>query len=63
MGELTRRHGELDAARPLVLVCHHGVRSLRAAGYLASLGFGQLINLQGGIDAWSRSVAPEIPRY
>jgi rhodanese-related sulfurtransferase len=63
MGELTRRHGELDPALPLLVVCHHGVRSLRAAAYLASLGFRQLINLRGGIDAWSRSVAPEIPRY
>lgn len=63
LGELTQRHGELDPAAPLVLLCHHGVRSLRAAGFLASRGFKRLINLRGGIDAWSRSVAPEIPRY
>jgi adenylyltransferase/sulfurtransferase len=62
--------GTLDAAaptlprdRPLVLVCHHGLRSLEAARRLRGLGFAHVVNLTGGIDRWSRDVDPAIPRY
>ncbi|MBL8603379.1 MAG: Grx4 family monothiol glutaredoxin [Myxococcales bacterium] len=52
-----------DRALPLVFVCHHGVRSLAAAEHFASLGFQKVYNLQGGIDAWSVTVDPSVPRY
>ncbi len=48
---------------PIVLYCHHGVRSQHAALYLAGLGFTDLANLVGGIDAWSQAVDPTLPRY
>lgn len=63
LGELTRRVEELEASRPVVCLCHHGVRSLRAASYLATRGFTALFNLRGGIDAWSLDVDPSLPRY
>lgn len=63
LGELTRRVEELETGRPIVCLCHHGVRSLRAAGYLATRGFTALFNLRGGIDAWSLDVDPQLPRY
>ena len=48
---------------PIVVYCHHGVRSRMAAQWLATQGVGRLLNLEGGIDAWSLRVAPEVPRY
>ncbi|MCC7068319.1 MAG: sulfurtransferase [Burkholderiales bacterium] len=48
---------------PLVLICHHGGRSLQCAHFLARQGVGRPINLRGGIDAWSRDVDSGVPRY
>jgi monothiol glutaredoxin len=47
----------------LVLHCHHGGRSQQAAEQFVSLGFSQVWNVVGGIDAWSQEVDPEVPRY
>ncbi len=63
MGELARRLAELDPARPVACLCHHGVRSLRVAAFLAQQGFGRLANITGGIDAWSQESDPGVPRY
>ena len=63
MAELPARLGELDAGRPLVCVCHHGVRSLQVAAYLERAGFDAVHNLAGGVDAWSREVDSAVPRY
>ncbi len=52
-----------SADTPLVLVCHHGMRSMQCARYLASQGVEHLINLTGGIDAWSTQVDPSVPSY
>jgi monothiol glutaredoxin len=53
----------LDRQTPLVFQCHHGIRSQAAAEYCQSLGFENLFNLRGGIDAWSQQVDPAVPRY
>ncbi|MEM9445918.1 MAG: rhodanese-like domain-containing protein [Verrucomicrobiota bacterium] len=47
----------------LVLYCHHGVRSERAAAWLVQNGYTLVRNLLGGIDAWSLDVDNKIPRY
>lgn len=47
----------------LVLHCHHGGRSAQAAEQFVSLGFTQVFNVIGGIDAWSQEIDPEVPRY
>lgn len=62
LGELADRTGELDPTRPVLAVCHGGVRSLRAAQVLQRQGF-DVKSVRGGIDAWSRTVDPSIPRY
>lgn len=61
--ELESRFQELDpATRPWVIYCHHGVRSLYAAQFLKLNGFDAL-SMRGGIDEWSRTVDPNVPRY
>lgn len=54
---------ELDRDTTLVLSCHHGVRSRAAAEHLITMGFRDVHNLEGGIDAWSSRVDPTVPRY
>jgi len=44
-------------------MCHHGQRSQRALELLRQSGFGNVKNLRGGIDAWSREVDPAVARY
>jgi len=53
----------LERDAPIVFQCHHGIRSQRAAEYFQNLGFTNLSNLVGGIDAWSSLVDPSVPRY
>jgi len=48
---------------PLVFHCHHGGRSQRAAEHFLGLGFSKVHNVAGGIDAWSQTVDPSVPRY
>ncbi len=57
------RHNELPDDCPIVIYCHHGMRSLQAALFLEHAGFTELYNLEGGIDAWSLQIDPSIPRY
>jgi rhodanese-related sulfurtransferase len=47
----------------LVTVCHHGVRSLQAAAFLARNGHTSVCSLAGGTDAWSREIDPSLARY
>ena len=54
---------ERDRDRPIVFMCHHGIRSRQAAEYFHRQGFTNLYNLSGGIDAWSTLVDPAVPRY
>ncbi len=48
---------------PIVIYCHHGMRSARAANYLAGRGVAGLLNLTGGIEAWAKDVDPTMRRY
>jgi sulfur-carrier protein adenylyltransferase/sulfurtransferase len=61
--ELPSRLAELPAQRDIVTLCHHGQRSVRALEILRGAGFHNVRSLAGGIDAWSRDVDPEVPRY
>jgi rhodanese-related sulfurtransferase len=49
--------------RKVVVHCHHGGRSARACDLMRAHGFRDVSNLRGGIDAWSLSVDPAVPRY
>lgn len=64
--EVPARVDELRSAvarGPLVVYCHHGVRSRMVADWLDAQGLPGAINLRGGIDAWSRAVDQGVPRY
>jgi rhodanese-related sulfurtransferase len=63
MGDIPSRLTELDPDLETVVVCHHGVRSAQVAMYLAQMGFEHVLNLSGGIDAWSEDADPSTPRY
>ena len=52
-----------DRAQPLLIQCHHGGRSARAAEFLLRNGFSDVTNLAGGIDAWSVEIDSTVPRY
>jgi len=49
--------------RPVVVHCHHGGRSAKACALLTGAGFARVENLSGGIEAWSLTVDPDVPRY
>jgi rhodanese-related sulfurtransferase len=63
--ELPTRVDEVDppAGAQVVVLCHHGVRSLRGAALLRAAGHENAASLAGGIDAWSRLIDPTVPRY
>lgn len=63
MREIPARWRELQPGRPIVCVCHHGVRSLQVALFLARHGLDPIYNLVGGIDAWAREVDRTCPTY
>ena len=63
MREVPARLGEIDSDREVVAICHHGGRSQQVAIFLEKNGFSKVHNLQGGVDAWSRTVDPAVPLY
>jgi rhodanese-related sulfurtransferase len=64
MGDVpARAHQELDPDERLVVVCHHGTRSMNVTVWLRNQGFEQVQSLRGGIDAWSVEVDPAVGRY
>lgn len=62
--ELLDRAEELEAfrGRPVVVYCHHGVRSLDGTAFLLTRGL-DAVSLRGGIDLYTREVDPSLPRY
>lgn len=64
MGEVpSRAHQELDPEDSIVVICHHGIRSMNVTAWLRQQGFEKAQSMRGGIDAWSRSVDPKVPMY
>ena len=64
MGDVpARAHQELDPDERLVIVCHHGQRSLNVTAWLRNQGFEQAQSLRGGIDAWASVIDPSVGRY
>ncbi len=64
MGDVpSRAHQELDPEDSIVVVCHHGVRSMNVTVWLRQQGFEKAQSMRGGIDAWSKRVDGKVPMY
>ena len=64
MGDVpSRANQELDPDDHIVVVCHHGVRSMNVTAWLRQQGFDKAQSMRGGIDAWSRAVDANVPVY
>ncbi len=63
LGELSRRVNELDSSREIVAHCRSGKRSAEAVEFLRGAGFRKVLNLKGGILAWSDEVDASVPKY
>ena len=64
MGDVpSRAHQELDPDDEIVVICHHGVRSMNVTVWLRQQGFEKAQSMRGGIDAWSRRVDANVPVY
>ncbi len=63
MQQVPARLAEIDRQAEVVVVCHHGARSLQVAYFLSRQGYAKVHNLTGGVDAWARSVDPAMPVY
>jgi len=63
LGEIAERLDELKREQPIIVHCHSGMRSAQAVRLLQQRGFAKVYNLEGGIDAWSDQVDPNVPKY
>ena len=63
MGTIPTRMNELDPEQPIACLCHHGVRSMQVAAFLQRHGFVHVVNIAGGIDAWTAELDPSIAVY
>jgi rhodanese-related sulfurtransferase len=63
MADVPDRLDDLDRDQEVVVLCHHGRRSRQVVVFLKQSGFPRVLNLAGGIDAWSAEVDPAVPVY
>ena len=63
LGSLPTQVDGLPRVGALVILCHHGGRSLQATRFLREIGFDNAVNLIGGIDRWASEVDPSLLRY
>lgn len=63
LSEFAARAQELPRDQPVLIHCHHGGRSMQATQWLRRQGYDKVSNVAGGIDAWSREIDPNTPRY
>ena len=63
MSTVPARLAELAPERPIACLCHHGGRSAQVSYFLLNQGYTEVVNIHGGIHAWSQEVDPSIPQY
>ena len=63
MGQVPLRFEELRDQEEIVVICHHGIRSQQVIHYLRQQDFDNLVNLDGGVDAWAREIDLDMPVY
>jgi len=63
MLDIPNRLADIPRDREIAVLCHSGRRSARVAEFLTANGFENVVNVRGGIDAWSREIDPAVARY
>lgn len=63
MQTIPQRMEELPKDSPIVVICHTGNRSMKVCQFLGQYGYDNVVNLMGGINAWSRQIDPSVPLY
>lgn len=63
MGAFPAAANSLDTQAQTIVICHHGARSMQVANYMENAGFINVINLDGGIDAWAMAIDPDMQQY
>jgi rhodanese-related sulfurtransferase len=63
MRQIPTSMDQIARDRPVVVICHHGIRSQQVALYLEHQGFAEVMNLNGGVARWARDVDPTMPTY
>jgi rhodanese-related sulfurtransferase len=63
MGQVSQQLEQLQTASEVVVICHHGVRSQQVIGFLQPQLTAELVNLDGGVDAWARAIDADMPVY
>lgn len=63
MQSIADNWARIPADQPVIVYCHHGMRSLQVTNFLRSKGLAKVQSLAGGIDAWSREIDPSVPQY
>ena len=63
MSEPERLINELNANDEIIAICHHGMRSFQVCNYLENNAFNKVLNLDGGIDLWAKTIDTDIAQY
>lgn len=63
MSQLAQRVDEVPQQGEVVVICHHGIRSAQVIRFLQAQTAANLVNLDGGVDAWAREIDPAMPVY
>ena len=63
MGQISQRLEQLQMATEIVVICHHGIRSRQVISFLQQQSVATLVNLDGGVDAWARTIDLDMPVY
>ena len=63
LGDIPNRFNRLKPEDEIVMFCHHGMRSMKAANFMKEQGYRNVKSMRGGIDAWSTDVDSSVPRY
>jgi rhodanese-related sulfurtransferase len=63
MTEVINKYHELDQNKAIAVLCHHGYRSAKIVSFLIEKKFANVVNISGGIDAWSKNIDPSVPIY
>ena len=63
MGTIPDSLHQLEFNLPIIVYCHHGLRSMQVANFLTEKGYIHVLNLEGGINAWAQEVEPKMATY